>query len=94
MKVSKPLSPDEWAQKCDRCHGPNGNSTQVDIPALAGQRMDYLEAALHDYQTRARRNSEMAAMADVLSSDDIKGLAAYYSHQKPRAVVFVTRAAK
>ena len=90
VNVSKPLSPDEWAQKCDRCHGPNGNSTQPNIPALAAQRMDYLEAVLHDYQTRARRNSEMAAMADVLSGDDIKGMAAHYSREKARAVVFVT----
>ena len=90
VNVSKPLSPDEWAQKCDRCHGPKGNSAQPNIPALAGQRMDYLEAVLHDYQTRARRNSEMAAMADVLSADDIKGMAAHYSREKARAVVFVT----
>ncbi len=88
--VAKPLSPDEWAQKCDRCHGVNGNSAQPTIPALAGQRMDYLEAVLRDYQTRARRNSEMAAMADVLSGDDIKGMAAHYSRQRARAVVFVT----
>ena len=90
VNVSKPLSPDEWANKCDRCHGLNGNSTRVDIPALAGQRMDYLEAVLHDYQTRARRDTEMAAMVDVLSADDIKGLAAHYSREKARAVVFVT----
>ena len=90
VNVSKPLSPDEWAQKCDRCHGTNGNSTQPNIPALAAQRMDYLEKVLHDYQSRARRNSEMAAMADILTEDDIKGLAAHYSRQKARAVVFVT----
>ena len=90
VNVSKPLSPDEWANKCDRCHGPNGNSTRVDIPALAAQRMDYLEAVLHDYQTRARRDPEMAAMVDVLSADDIKGLASHYSREKARAVVFVT----
>ncbi len=94
VKVSRPLSPDQWARKCNRCHGPNGNSTQVNVPALAGQRMDYLEAALHAYQTGARRNSEMAAMADALSSDNIKGIAAYYSRQKPRAVVFVPVPAK
>jgi len=89
VNVSKPLSPDEWANKCDRRHGPNGNSTRVDIPALAAQRMDYLEAVLHDYQTRARGDPEMAAMLDVLSADDIKGLAAHYSREKARAVVFV-----
>jgi cytochrome c553 len=94
VNVSKPLSPNEWARKCDRCHGLNGNSTQPTVPALAAQRMDYLEAILRDYQTGARRNSEMAAMADVLSDDDIKGIAAYYSHEKARAAVFVTVPAK
>jgi cytochrome c553 len=90
VNVTKPLSPDEWSQKCDRCHGINGNSNRPNIPALAAQRMDYLDKVLHDYQARVRRNSEMAAMADVLTDDDIKGLAAHYSRQKARAVAFVT----
>ena len=89
LNVGKPLSPDEWANKCDRCHGPNGNSAQPNIPALAAQRVDYLEAVLHDYQTGVRRNSEMAAMAGVLSDDDIKGIAAHYTREKARAVAFV-----
>jgi cytochrome c553 len=88
VKVSEPLKPDEWAQKCDRCHGINGNSVQPNIPALAAQRMDYLDKVLHDYQARVRRNSEMAAMADVLTDDDIKGLAARYSREKARAILF------
>jgi len=92
--VSQPLTPEELAQKCDRCHGPSGNSTQVNIPALAGQRMGYLEAALRAYQTGARRNSDMAAMAKPLSSDDINGIVAYYSRQKARAVVFAPVPAK
>lgn len=90
VNVSKPLSAEEWAQKCNRCHGSNGNSVQVNIPALAAQRLDYLEAVLHDYRTRARRDPRMAAMVDVLSDDDIKNLAAHYSSQKARAAVFVT----
>jgi cytochrome c553 len=90
VNIAKPESPDEWAQKCDRCHGINGNSSQPNFPALAAQRMDYLDKVLHDYQSRVRRNSEMAAMADVLTDDDIKGLAAHYSHEKARSMVFVT----
>ena len=94
VNVSKPLSSDEWANKCDRCHGLNGNSTLPNVPALAAQRMDYLEAILRDYQTHARANSEMAAMTEALSGDDIKAIAAHYSRQKARAVVFVTVPAK
>ena len=90
LNIPKPLRPEEWAQRCNRCHGVEGNSTDPRYPALAAQRADYLEKVLHAYKTRDRRSSEMAAMSDGLSDDDIKGLAAYYARQKARAVVFVT----
>jgi len=88
--VRPPLPTQEWAQRCDRCHGLNGNSSDPKIPALAAQRVEYLETAVRDYQTHARVRPEMAAMADVLSADDVKNLATYYSHQKARAFVFMT----
>jgi cytochrome c553 len=87
--VRKPLTTDEWTQRCDRCHGLNGNSTDPRLPMLASQRVDYLEKVLHDYQTGARKSPQMAAMADVLTEQDIEGLAAHYSRQKARAVVFL-----
>jgi cytochrome c553 len=90
VNVRRPLSGEEWAQRCDRCHGVNGNSTNPRFPALAAQRADYLEKVLHAYKTRARRSPEMAAMSDGLTDDDIKNLAAHYSRQKARAVVFIT----
>jgi cytochrome c553 len=90
VNVPKPLSAEEWAQRCNRCHGIDGNSTDPRYPALAAQRAEYLEKVLHAYKTRDRRSSEMAAMSDGLHDDDIKGLAAYYTRQKARAVVFVT----
>jgi cytochrome c553 len=88
--VVKPLSAEEWAQRCNRCHGPGGNSSDPRYPALAAQRADYLEKVLHAYRTRERRSPEMAAMSDALTDDDIKNLAAHYARQKARAVVFVT----
>ena len=87
--VRKPLTVEEWTQRCDRCHGVNGNSTNPRFPALAGQHAEYLENVLKAYRTRARRSPEMAAMSDGLSDEDIKNLAAHYAHQKARAVVFV-----
>ena len=89
VNIAKPLSPDEWAEKCDRCHGVNGNSARPEVPALAGQRLDYLEAVLGKYQSGARKSPEMAAMSSILSQDDIKGIAAHYAYQKPRGAVFV-----
>jgi cytochrome c553 len=90
VNIPRPLSPDEWAEKCDRCHGLNGNSTRPEVPALAAQRLDYLEAALGAYQSGARKSSEMTAMSSILTPDDIKGLAAHYAHEKARPVVFIT----
>ncbi|MDO8533592.1 MAG: c-type cytochrome [Xanthobacteraceae bacterium] len=87
--VRKPLTTDEWVQRCDRCHGLNGNSTDPRLPALAGQRVEYLRNVLHDYRTRTRKSTEMAAMSDVLTEDDVENLAAFYARQKARAVVYV-----
>jgi cytochrome c553 len=87
--VRKPLTTEQWTQRCDRCHGLNGNSTDPRLPMLASQRVDYLEKVLHDYQTGARKSPQMAAMADVLTEQDIESLAAHYARQKARAVVFL-----
>jgi cytochrome c553 len=87
--VRKPLTAEEWAQRCDRCHGVNGNSVDPRLPALAAQRLDYLEKVLHDYRTGARKSPQMAAMSDVLTDQDITNVAAYYTRQKARGVVFV-----
>jgi cytochrome c553 len=88
--VRKPLTTEEWAQRCDRCHGANGNSTDPRLPALAGQRLEYLEAVLRAYRSRARKSPEMAAMSDVLTDYEVENLAAYYARQKARAVMYVT----
>jgi cytochrome c553 len=92
--VRKPLATAEWAERCDRCHGTNGNSTDPRLPALAGQREDYLQPVLQAYRAGKRKSSAMSAMSAGLSDADIDNLAAYYSHQKARAVVYVTLPAK
>jgi cytochrome c553 len=65
---------------CVACHGKDGK-TPVDpsYPKLAGQYADYLEKALLDYNTGARKNAIMAGIAKPLSKADIKNLAAYYA---------------
>lgn len=93
-KVAKPLSIGEWAQRCDRCHGVNGNSADPMTSALAAQRADYLEEVLHAYRTKARSSPAMAAMAASLTASDVVNISAYYSQQKPRAFVFMPVPAK
>ena len=67
-------------QQCVACHGKDF-VTPVDptYPRLAGQYVDYLEKALRDYQTGARKNAIMAGLAKPLSRDDIRNVAAYLS---------------
>jgi cytochrome c553 len=87
--VRKPLNTSEWVERCDRCHGVGGNSTDPLMPALAGQHAEYLERVLLAYRTSGRRSPVMSAMMDGLSENDIKNLADYYASQKARAVVYV-----
>ena len=65
---------------CAACHGKDGN-TPIDpsYPRLAGQHRDYLERALLDYKSGARKNAIMASQAQGLSRAEISGLAAYYA---------------
>lgn len=89
-KVEKPLSAAQWAQRCNRCHGVNGNSMDLRIPALAAQHPEYLQKALNAYKSGARKVDIMHAMASGLSDADIAALAAHYARQKARALVYVT----
>jgi cytochrome c553 len=71
---------EQLAQQCAACHGKDyASPTDPTYPKLAGQYPDYLEKALRDYQTGARKNAIMAGIAKPLSRDDIRNLAAYLS---------------
>jgi len=87
--VTRPLSTADWVQRCDRCHGTGGNSTDPALPMLAAQRVEYLAKTLHAYRRGDRRNSEMAAMSAALTEADVDALAAYYSRQNAKSVVYV-----
>jgi len=65
---------------CAACHGKDGN-TPIDpsYPKLAGQYRDFLERALLDYKSGARKNAIMAGQSQALSRADIENLAAYYA---------------
>ena len=66
---------------CAACHGADGNSPSPDYPKLAGQHRDYLEKALRDYKSGARKNPIMAGFAGALSKEDIVNLAAWFNAQ-------------
>jgi len=66
------------SRPCAACHGADFNSPiSADIPRLAGQHADYLERALGDYKSGARKHAVMNSQAAALSPQDILDLAAY-----------------
>ncbi len=67
---------------CGACHGARGEGKIVHVPALAGQKAAYLEATLKNYKSGKRSNdvyARMRAIAQGLSDEQIKSLAAYYA---------------
>ncbi len=88
-KVGKPLTVAEWAVRCDRCHGVNGNSTDPRSPGLAAQRLEYLERVLHAYKKGERKSKEMAVMSEGLDDALVDGLAAHYARQKARGLAYL-----
>lgn len=65
---------------CVACHGQDGNTPAAPgYPKLAGQYSDYLAKAMRDYQTGARKNPIMGAIAQPLSKTDIENVSAYFA---------------
>lgn len=87
--VRMPLKSTEWITRCERCHGIDGNSSDPRYPMLAGQDEIYLRNMMKAYATGALESSTMYAMAASLSEMDIKRIAAYFSTQQPKAVVYM-----
>jgi cytochrome c553 len=70
---------------CAACHGANGLGVDAPLepkpPVIAGQHADYLEQVLQSYRNGRRKNLVMDGMAQSLTDEDIKALAAYFSKQ-------------
>lgn len=88
-RVRSPMATAEWLQRCERCHGVNGISSDPRNASLAGQNGPYLERVLTAYSDGERGNSIMHAMSEPLSKRDIERLAAYYAARQNKAVIYV-----
>ncbi|MBP8868063.1 MAG: cytochrome c, partial [Propionivibrio sp.] len=74
---------------CIACHGADGNSPTSANPILAGQGADYLYKQLSEFKAAEgkpaiRDNAIMAGMTAILSPEDMRSLAVYFSQQKPK----------
>jgi cytochrome c553 len=88
-EVHRPPTIAEWIERCDRCHGIGGNSTNPRYPSLASQNEDYLVRVIGNYASGGRHNSTMSAMSQPLRPSDIEALAAHYASQPRKSILYV-----
>lgn len=67
------------ALNCTMCHGAQGMSAS-NSPNLAGQYPEVVIKQLEDYRSGHRSSPIMQAIANTLSDQDIRDLAAYYAY--------------
>lgn len=67
------------SSQCSVCHGRDGISKDPEAPNLAGQSAIYIERQLMEYQAGRRNDPRMSIIAQGLTKDQIKDLAAWYS---------------
>lgn len=79
-----PPAPKAIAENCARCHGVDGRSHgQGAFPILAGQRVEYLSAALLAYARGERHSGIMGPVAASLGEDDMRRISEHYAAQAP-----------
>ncbi len=67
------------AAACAGCHGDEGVSNDLPGPSLAGQNPTYLVTAIKSYAAGVRSDSMMSAIAQGVSDEDARDLAAYFA---------------
>ena len=78
--------PERLIKACASCHGRRGRGGQFDHPALAGQYPEYLIYTLTEFKEGDRTNdiyARMRSIAEVLTEEEIEGLASYYGAAVP-----------
>ena len=82
--------------ECEACHGPDGVSTEADVPSLAGQSATYLRELLNQFYyyerhcptttyrhgDRPKTPLNMCNVANTLSEQDKEALADYFSSRE------------
>ncbi|HEY0879203.1 MAG TPA: c-type cytochrome [Zeimonas sp.] len=83
---------------CAACHAADGNSPTPANPKLASQHADYLAKQLNDFkpaegeQQPQRPSAIMAGFAAMLSSEDIRNVAAHFAAQTLKPAVAADQA--
>ena len=91
VTLALPALSDDLVDKCNNCHGKNGNSEDEKVPSIAGFSPDMIKDTMEQYKEGDRpadkykpkdgEETDMNAIAKKLSEDDVEKLAKYYSKQ-------------
>ncbi|MFK7992868.1 MAG: cytochrome c [Granulosicoccus sp.] len=79
VHAADPVKGQQLARQCSVCHGKMGVASDPEMPNIAGQSALYLQKSLEEFRSGVRQDRRMSLMAQNLSDDDIKDLAAWYS---------------
>lgn len=71
------------AATCAACHGPDGNSVNPLWPMLAGQHPQYIARQIQAFKDGERNDVTMMPFATMLTEQDVRDVAAYFSAQAP-----------
>jgi len=69
-------------QRCQKCHGLEGRSSDPEFPKLAGQNADYLTRQLANFKTGVRTSKRMKERVADLTGGEMRALALYFSEQE------------
>lgn len=69
----------ERIELCAACHGPDGNSTNPQVPSIAGQPKLFLENQLILFREELRKSEQMAPVVKGLKDAEIVKLAEHFS---------------
>lgn len=70
---------------CVACHGVRGVTPNPMFPHLAGQNAAYIELQLEHFRNGERYHPLMTPIAESLTAEDVRNLAAYFSRIGPLA---------
>ena len=71
-------------QVCAACHTFDGTRGLPANPILQGQHAEYLVKQLTEFKAGKRANAVMSGMAGLLTADDMKNVAAFYSSKQAK----------
>lgn len=68
-------------ERCQKCHGVTGLSSEPEFPKLAGQDVDYLTRQMANFKTGVRHSTRMKRRVEDLTGGEMRALAEYFSAQ-------------